>query len=149
MKKLMIVCSLIASIAMADEWVEVQPVSGDRVMIGDQEFILMTPGEFANMQTNFNILARIAKKQWDVQHSTEAGIRAWHGKRTNVSIDTNAMEKVTTYADGYQLREKMQVRDKPRATPRAVPKAARPFSKPKRLRDAEARKPVTVEVEAK
>jgi len=112
--------------ACADQWETVErPTSGDRVILNDTEYVLMSADDFAAFTNKLAVLVSIARKQWNLQHRSEDGRRAWHGSKTSTTVTTNEfgrMVKVIEYADGYRHVEESEIR-KPQA--KAAPAAAK------------------------
>lgn len=107
------------------------PQSGERVMIGDFEFVILSAGDYADMTNRVGKLETIAKRQWSIQHSTENGRIEWHGKRVSFEVDGENKVAVTTYEDGYRHITPLEVK-KPKAD---GAKKARPVLPPPRPRN--------------
>lgn len=83
------------------------PQSGERVLIGDFEYVLVSAGDWARWTNAVLRLEMVAKRRWDKEHATRDGRRFWHGNATNRIV--SAEEKTVTwlYPDGYEYVENM------------------------------------------
>ena len=77
------------------------PQSGDVVVIGDFEYVLVSVGDWARWTNAVARLEAVAERRWANEHKTDTGRRAWHGalKERRQSEDGRGM--VYTYADGF------------------------------------------------
>jgi len=55
------------------------PQSGDKVMVGDFEYIMVSVGDWARWTNAVARLEAVAERRWTKEHQTEEGRRAWHG----------------------------------------------------------------------
>jgi len=131
MKRLIAIALCAASFAArADEWVRTleRPVSGDRVVLNDTTYVLMSVEDFAAFTNKMAFFEAIASKRWTIQHRTEQGRAEWHGNRVSQTFETDdsgRTVKVTEYADGYrhvetapEKKEKRLDAPKPAPVPR-------------------------------
>lgn len=83
------------------------PQSGERVIIGDFEYIMVSVGDWTRWTNAVARLEMVAKRRWDKEHATVDGRRFWHGNATNRVV--SAEEKTVTwfYPDGYEYVENM------------------------------------------
>jgi len=145
MKKLMMIAAIACMTAKADQWEPMleAPQSGDKVVMNDQTYILFTEADFTALTNKMTILVSLAHKQWNNQHKTEEGRRAWHGEKGTTTVTTNAsgrLVKVVEYADGYRHVEESEIRKTHvRPVPSRREEIRREIRKtdiPKRLREA-------------
>lgn len=156
MKKLMIIAMLSCAVALADEWQPMleQPQSGDKVVLNDKTYVLLSEADFELLTNKVNILVGIAHKQWNNQHKTEQGRREWHGDKTTTTFTTNGVGRITKtveYSDGYKHVEDSVVRESRPVNPVAnrrteIRREMHKTDIPKRLRDARKGVNVTKEV---
>ena len=137
------------------------PQSGERVLLGDFEFVLVSSADWERWTNAVARLEAVAERRWTNEHKTDAGRRAWHGalKEKRQSEDGRGM--VYTYADGFTYTDEAEPgrRESP-AVERVRKAAARPqgasapkpkVNIPQRLkakREAVAARPASKEVNA-
>lgn len=152
MKSRLAIAALAATVAaFAAECV---PQSGDEVIIGDMKYTVIASADWTDITNRIAKLETIASRRWTMQHSTDAGRRAWHGASVRTEVDVEAKQRTTVYADGYRHVEAMAVvrPSAPRRTATRASQASRPQNVPagawalRRLR--EERKTSTNEVGA-
>lgn len=130
------------------------PQSGEHVMIGDFEFVMVSVGDWTRWTNAVARLESVAERRWKKEHQTEEGRRAWHGPATNRIVTA---ESVTwLYRDGYVYTE--EVKPAPRRSPAVKRNASRssrvppvPSGLPPRLtakKKALLERPATKEVNA-
>ena len=73
--------------------------------VATEKTMTLTEGEYADITNSLVSLETLAKRSWDIQHSTESGRTAWHGQVVEQKIDDAAGVNVKTYADGYKYVE--------------------------------------------
>lgn len=98
-----IICALLAAtsvyrLELVDEKSFIVGQDGIR-----REVCLVDPAEYAIMTGRVDHV-------WRSLNSTPDGRRALHGKIVKTDVDTNAMQSVETYADGFRHHEKMVVK---------------------------------------
>lgn len=135
--------------------ISVQPVSGDRVLIQDREFVLLSVDDYGTMTNQISFLMQIAKRNWTSQHKTEHGRVAWHGKKIRSEVDDGKGVIRTYYEDGYIYTQYKPIANanKPRKMPLGAPvrrgRKSIPLNIPKRLQEALEREIKTVNIEIK
>lgn len=102
MKAKILFLAAAAAVASFAAAIPYTPTSGDRVIVGDFEFVLISAVDFEAMTNRIGKLETIAERRWTMQHSTEAGRTAWHGPRVSQEFDPERNEKVSIYSDGYR-----------------------------------------------
>lgn len=140
MKSIIAVIIGICSVAcFGDQWSVIDnPVSGDRVLLNDREYVMLSVSDFEALTNKMNVLVAIAHRQWNAQHQTEIGRREWHGAKVSTTISTNEvgkMVKTIEYADGYRHVEESEIA-KPRPAKVSTPAKKRITDIPKRKREA-------------
>ena len=105
------------------------PQSGDKVMVGDFEYIMVSVGDWERWTNAVARLEAVAARRWANEHKTDAGRRAWHGALKKREQTEDGRGIVFTYADGFTYTEE--------ATPAPkVPPAV------KRMREGGEKRPV-------
>ena len=89
------------------------PQSGDKVMVGDFEYIMVSVGDWSRWTNAVARLEAVAERRWTKEHKTEEGRRAWHGAATNRIV--NADSVTWLYRDGFTYTE--EVKPAPRRSP--------------------------------
>ena len=89
------------------------PQSGEKVMIGDFEYIMVSVGDWTRWTNAVARLEAVAERRWTKEHQTEEGRRAWHGAATNRIV--NADSVIWLYRDGFTYTE--EVKPAPRRSP--------------------------------
>lgn len=92
-----------------------------QAILCDQTVIVVSQGMWQDITNRVAFLERLARRQWNVQHSTMQGIMAWHGKKVKTEIDDESLTKTTIFSDGYRHVEKI-TRHAPARTPKAEAK---------------------------
>lgn len=152
MKRIIIAAAVAVAAAVQAELIV--PQSGERVIIADREFVVISAGDWENLTNRIGKLETIAARRWTIQHSTESGRVEWHGKRVGAEVDAEARTQTAIYEDGYRHVEAMA--PKRVATPAAVrrtPPPPRPKDVPvgawsMRLKRIEAEQAKPAEVSA-
>ena len=103
------------------------PRSGDKVIVEDYEYIMISVEEWARITNAVARLEMVAERRWVNEHKTEAGRRAWHGEVKERKQMEDGRGWVYTYADGYTYEERTEPRR--RASP-AVRKMQQNAAKP-------------------
>ena len=83
------------------------PQSGERVIIGDFEYIMVSVGDWTRWTNAVARLEMVAKRRWDKEHATVDGRRFWHGNATNRVVSTEEKTVTWFYPDGYEYVENM------------------------------------------
>ena len=111
---------------------ECVPQSGDEVIIGDMKYTVVASADWTDITNRIAKLETIASRRWTMQHSTDAGRRAWHGASVRTEVDVDAKRRTTVYADGYRHVEAMAVvkPSAPKRTATRTAEAARPQNVP-------------------
>ena len=135
------------------------PQSGERVLIGDFEFVLIASADWEWWTNAVARLESVAERRWAKEHSTAEGRRAWHGTpKREVAEDGRSV--TWRYPDGYTYVE--EVKPSPRRSPavsrqtapeqpRSAPKPRADKGLPPRLRakqEAVSARPASKEVNA-
>lgn len=81
------------------------PASGDRVAIGDYEYVMVRVEDWRDWTNAVERLKAVAERRWANEHKTEAGRVAWHGKRTGRRLSEDGRRVTFVYADGYEHTE--------------------------------------------
>lgn len=92
------------AVHVADRYI---PQSGDRVIVNDIEYVLVSAGDWERWTNAVARLEAVAERRWANEHKTDEGRRAWHGalKERKQSDDGHGM--VYTYADGFTYTEEV------------------------------------------
>ena len=135
------------------------PQSGEKVVIGDMEYVVVSAADWGRLTNAVARLEAVAERRWTNEHRTEAGRRAWHGAATNRVVTAEGVTWL--YGDGFAYFEAATPtrRVSPavkRATtrengPTSAPKAVAGARLPPRLkakREALKARPAKVEVNA-
>ena len=101
------------------------PKSGERVQIGDFEFVLISSGDWTRWTNAVGRLEAVAERRWRKEHSTEAGRVAWHGKKIKAEQTEDGKRKVSTYEDGFVWTEEAKPERRVSPAVRAIKAAAR------------------------
>ena len=130
------------------------PQSGEHVMIGDSEFVMVSVGDWTRWTNAIARLESVAERRWKKEHQTEEGRGAWHGAATNRIVDADSV--IWLYRDGFVYTE--EVKPAPRRSPAVKQNAAQsrrtppvPSGLPPRLtakKKALQNRPATKEVNA-
>ena len=115
------------------------PQSGEHVVIGDFEYIMVSVGDWTRWTNAVARLEAVAERRWKKEHETVEGRRAWHGSHTNRIVTASAVTWL--YPDGYTYTEEVKptrtaapsVRRMKQQTEAPKPKAASPNALPPRL----------------
>jgi len=82
------------------------PQSGEKVLIGDAEYILISNSDYANITNTIFHLKSVAADRLRREMDTENGRIFWHGRKVG-SYFTNDVF-VIEYADGYRHETKVK-----------------------------------------
>ena len=105
------------------------PQSGERVMIGDYEYVVVASKDWTQITNAVKRLEAVAERRWTKEHKTVEGRREWHGNHTNRVVSADGKTVTWFYPDGYEYVEQaipMPPRTRP---PKATgkPVRTRPF----------------------
>ena len=103
------------------------PQSGDRVIVGDFEYIIISAADWTRMTNAIARLESVAERRWANEHKTDAGRRAWHGELKERKQTEDGRGMIYTYADGYTYTENAEPNR--RASP-AVERVRKAAAKP-------------------
>lgn len=108
------------------------PQSGERVMVGDFEYVLVSYVDWERWTNAVARLEAVAERKWKKEHETADGRRAWHGNHTNRVVSADGRSVTWFYPDGYTYVE--EVKAAPRRSPAVSRQTAppRPQNAPKR-----------------
>lgn len=98
------------------------PQSGERVLIGDFEFVLIASADWERWTNAVARLEAVAERRWANEHKTAEGRRAWHGAPTNRVVEATCV--TWQYADGYTYTERAEPGRKSSPAVERVRKAA-------------------------
>ena len=84
------------------------PLSGERVLIGDMEYVMVSAGDWKRLMGAVARLEAVAKRRWTKEHQTEEGRRAWHGAATNRVVSADGRSVTWHYRDGYVHTEQVE-----------------------------------------
>lgn len=80
--------------------------SGERVWIGDFEYVVIAKGDWALLTNRIERLETVAANRWANEHKTVAGRQAWHGAATNRVVGADGLSVTWLYPDGYTYTER-------------------------------------------
>ena len=135
---------------------EYLPHSGERVLIGDFEYVLVQAGDWDRWTNAVSRLEAVAERRWQNEHKTDAGRRVWHGASTNRVVSADGRTVTWYYTDGFTYTEQATPSQKQSPAVRRMKKAEEPRkvpsnNMPSRLRakrEAMAARPKVKEVNA-
>lgn len=81
------------------------PQSGEKVVIGDFEYVIVSAGDWKRWTNAVARLEAVAERRWTKEHKTEEGRRAWHGAATNRVYSADGRSVTWLYRDGYEYTE--------------------------------------------
>lgn len=113
--------------------------SGDKVLIGDFEFVLISDADWSRLTNTIDKVERIVERRHTAELRTDEGRQRWHGELIDRTATPDGRAVVYTYADGFTYTEKARAEIK--QSP-AVQKVRRTAPKPRPVKveyDAPAR----------
>lgn len=81
------------------------PQSGDRVAVGDFDYIMVSAGDWERWTNAVARLEAVAERRWTKEHQTAEGRKAWHGAETNRVMSADGRSVTWLYRDGYSYTE--------------------------------------------
>lgn len=81
------------------------PQSGDRVAIGDFDYIVVSVADWERLTNAVARLEAVAERRWTKEHQTAEGRKAWHGTETNRVVSADGRSVTWLYRDGYSYTE--------------------------------------------
>jgi len=107
------------------------PQSGEKVVIGDIEYVVVAAADWTRWTNAVARLEAVAERRWRKEHETEAGRRAWHGAATNRVVSADGRSVTWLYRDGYAYTEEATPARTVSPAVRAQSGLPRPQSAPK------------------
>lgn len=103
------------------------PQSGERVVIGDMDYVMVSAGDWTRWTNAVARLEAVAERRWRKEHETVAGRAAWHGAATNRVVAADGRSVTWLYRDGYTHVEAVTPS---RPAPQAAKRAGSPLPRP-------------------